>query len=52
METNMNSWVLNAYSEVYSTAMMQDVKPNRVAAIAKKVDVSAVTRLLAKLNRA
>jgi hypothetical protein len=49
---NMNSWILNAYSEVYSTAMMQDVKPNRAAAVAKKVDNSAFTRLLSKLNRA
>jgi hypothetical protein len=48
----MNSWILNAYSEVYSTAMMQDVKPNRVVAIAKKVDNSAFSRLLTKLNRA
>jgi hypothetical protein len=48
----MNSWVLNAYSEVYSTAMMQDVKPSRVAAIAKKVDVSTLSRLLAKFHRA
>ena len=43
----MNSWIMNAYSDAYSTAMMLDVKP---AAVAKKA--SRFSKLVTLLARA
>ncbi len=45
----MNSWIMNAYSDAYSTAMMLDVKP---AAVAKKKSASRFSKLVTLLARA
>ena len=48
-ENIMNSWIMNAYSDAYSTAMMLDVKP---AAVAKKKSASRFSKLVTLLARA
>lgn len=44
----MNNWIFNAYSEVYSTAMMHDVKH---VAVANKIGVSRFSKLVKLLAR-
>jgi hypothetical protein len=51
-EIIMNSWIMNAYSEVYSTAMMQDVKPQAFVAVAKKTNEKRFSKLVRALGRA
>jgi hypothetical protein len=51
-EIIMNSWIMNAYSEVYSTAMLQDVKPQAFVAIAKKTNETRFSKLVRALGRA
>ncbi len=48
----MNNWILNAYSEVYSTAMMHDVKTHAFVAIAKKTNETRFNKLVRMLGRA
>jgi hypothetical protein len=48
-EMNMNNWIFNAYSEVYSTAMMNDMKP---VAVANKHGKSRFGKLVQLLARA
>lgn len=48
----MNNWILNAYSEVYSTAMMHDVKPQGFVATAKKTNENRFNKLVRMLGRA
>jgi hypothetical protein len=43
---NMNNWIMNAYSEVYSTAMMQDVKSVAGAHRAGESRFSKIVKLL------
>lgn len=44
----MNNWIFNAYSEVYSTAMMHDVKS---VASAKSTGASRFSKLVKLLAR-
>jgi hypothetical protein len=44
----MNNWIFNAYSEVYSTAMMHDVKS---VAVAAKHSESRFSKLVKFLGR-
>jgi hypothetical protein len=48
----MNNWILNAYSEVYSTAMMHDVKPQAFVATANKANETRFNKLVRLLGRA
>ena len=48
----MNNSILKAYSNVYSTAMMQNVKPVAFAAIANKTKESRFSNLVKLLRRA
>jgi hypothetical protein len=51
-EIIMNSWIMDAYSEVYSTAMLQDVKPQAFVAVAKKSKEPRFSKLVRALGRA
>ena len=44
----MNNWILNAYSDAYSTAMMLDSKP---AAVAKKKSAGRLSKLVTLFAR-
>ena len=48
----MNNTLLAAYSNVYNTAMMQDVKPAVYAAMANKTKESRFSALVKLLRRA
>jgi hypothetical protein len=48
----MNNWIMNAYSEVYTTAMMHDVKPKAFIASAKKTNETRFNKLVRMLGRA
>ena len=48
----MNNSILNAYSSVYSTAMMQNVKPANYIAVANKSKESRFSSLVKLLSRA
>ncbi len=48
----MNNWILNAYSDVYSTAMMHDTKPQAFVALAKKTNETRFNKLVRMLGRA
>ena len=48
----MNNTILNAYSSVYGTAMMQNVKPASFVAVANKTKESRFSNLVRLLRRA
>jgi hypothetical protein len=48
----MTNWIFNAYSDVYTTAMMQNVKTDGVVAIAKKTNANRFSKLVRMLGRA
>jgi hypothetical protein len=48
----MKNTILSAYSSVYSTAMMQNVKPAAYIAIANKTKESRFSSLVKLLRRA
>ncbi len=48
----MNNWIFNAYSEVYSTAMMHDAKPQAFVATANKTAENRFSKLVKMLGRA
>ena len=48
----MKNSILNAYSSVYSTAMMQNVKPAAFVAVANKTKESRFSNLVKLLRRA
>jgi hypothetical protein len=48
MEMIMNNWIFNAYSEVYNTAMMHDVKPIAVANKRNEGRFGKLVKLLAR----
>ncbi len=48
----MNNTILTAYSSVYSTAMMQNVKPAAFIAVANKTKESRFSSLVKLLRRA
>lgn len=48
----MNNSILTAYSSLYSTAMMQDVKPANYAATANRSKESRFSALVKLLRRA
>lgn len=48
----MNNSILTAYSSVYSTAMMQNVKPANFVAVANKSKESRFGALVKLLSRA
>lgn len=47
----MNNWIFNAYSEVYSTAMMHDVKTLAFTATANKTAENRFSKLVKLLGR-
>jgi hypothetical protein len=47
----MNSSLYNAYSDVYNTAMMRDVKPQHYVAIANKSTESRFGKLVRLLSK-
>ena len=48
----MNNTIFNAYSSVYNTAMMQNVKPANFVAVANKDKESRFGQLVKLLRRA
>lgn len=48
----MNNWILNAYSDVYGTAMLRDVKPQAFVALAKKTNETRFNKVVRMLGRA
>ena len=48
----MNNWVFNAYSDVYSIAMMQDVKPQAYVAVAHKSQPTRFGKIVRLFGRA
>ncbi len=48
----MNNWIFNAYSDVYTTAMMHDVKPKSFVAVANKSGENRFSKLVKMLGRA
>jgi hypothetical protein len=48
----MNNSIFNAYSDVYSTAMMRDAKPRAFAAPANKSTETRFSKLVKLFSRA
>ncbi len=48
----MNNWILKAYSDVYSTAMLHDTKPKAIVAIAKKTNENRFSKLVRMFGHA
>jgi hypothetical protein len=52
MEIIMNNSIFNAYSDVYSTAMMRDVRSLSIAATANKATETRFSKLVKLFSRA
>jgi hypothetical protein len=52
MEIIMNNWIFNAYSEVYTTAMMHDVKPKAFVSTVNASAENRFSKLVKLLGRA
>lgn len=48
----MNNWIMNAYSDVYTTAMMHDVKSQAFIATAKQTNETRFSKIVRLLGRA